>query len=560
MSKQIDGSISIYESVEFIKRQKYVMPAFQREFVWETKQIEKLWDSILNGYPIATFLFWKIDEGNVTPDTFFNNFLTSVTFNAAGKPSQNKYDLSGIDLEITDTAVLDGQQRLTSLFLSLAGQVFRRTGRGANFLSPNLLLDLVEPTPNEDENIFRAKPLRIYFTDHIMAHNPSKFEVRDIMAEEYHNGTSRERAIQERVRKLPIKDQAYACEVLDRLCRKVHDEHLIRFIRVENLCFDEALEMFIRFNSGGKALAKADITMAMLEAHWCNARSRFSMMCNGEYSSFGNDFVIRTALMLYGDVSKSIITEGVVSSLRNEWSNFEQTLYRLKSTLAKFNVDVRQFSKSWNVLLPIIFLIHYNPNACDDNIAGIKCYLYRAVLFTYFRNGTTSKLQILKSAIIDNNYVLDSTELDQISDLKISDDKISDVLQAKKGSRVAKYALSFLSNEREPLQGNFDQDHLHPRNLFERVVPLGVDATDWVKWRKDSDTLPNLCLMPYTLNRAKNNDSLYDYVSSLTYEEKNAFFEQAMIPKNVSLQLKDFGVFFNERKQLLCQKLKFLLQ
>ena len=60
MSVLIDDSITIYEALENIKNGKYVMPAFQRQYVWSMEQIEKLWDSILLGYPIATFLFWHV--------------------------------------------------------------------------------------------------------------------------------------------------------------------------------------------------------------------------------------------------------------------------------------------------------------------------------------------------------------------------------------------------------------------------------------------------------------------------------------------------------------------
>lgn len=58
MSVLIDSSVTIYEVIQNIKDGKYVMPAFQRQYVWSMEQIEKLWDSILLDYPIATFLFW----------------------------------------------------------------------------------------------------------------------------------------------------------------------------------------------------------------------------------------------------------------------------------------------------------------------------------------------------------------------------------------------------------------------------------------------------------------------------------------------------------------------
>ena len=64
-----DCCISIFEAVSNIENGKYVMPAFQRQYVWNMEQIEKLWDSILLDYPISTFLFWHIDEQNITSDT-----------------------------------------------------------------------------------------------------------------------------------------------------------------------------------------------------------------------------------------------------------------------------------------------------------------------------------------------------------------------------------------------------------------------------------------------------------------------------------------------------------
>lgn len=72
MSRLIDESITIHEVLNNIKTGKYVMPAFQRQFVWGMEKIEKLWDSILLDYPISTFLFWHVDDSNVTCDTYPN--------------------------------------------------------------------------------------------------------------------------------------------------------------------------------------------------------------------------------------------------------------------------------------------------------------------------------------------------------------------------------------------------------------------------------------------------------------------------------------------------------
>lgn len=121
MSVLVDDGISIYDALQNIKNGKYVMPAFQRQYVWSMEQVEKLWDSILLDYPIATFLFWHVDDDNVTWDTYFCNFLNEVTFDSRKQADSVNYELSNINVDLTDTAILDGQQSLTSLFLSLFG-------------------------------------------------------------------------------------------------------------------------------------------------------------------------------------------------------------------------------------------------------------------------------------------------------------------------------------------------------------------------------------------------------------------------------------------------------
>ena len=82
---------------------------------------------------------------------------------------------------------------------------------------------------------------------------------------------------------------------------------------------DDALEMFVRFNSGGKALKKHEITMSILEAYWPSAKTEFGKVLEGPYAGFGTDFIVRAALMLYGDVVKSNINKQIAEDLKNHW-------------------------------------------------------------------------------------------------------------------------------------------------------------------------------------------------------------------------------------------------
>ena len=64
--------ITIREAVEAIHRRTYVLPAIQREFLWTTDQIAKLFDSLMRGYPIGSFLFWRVDAESCGKYQFYN--------------------------------------------------------------------------------------------------------------------------------------------------------------------------------------------------------------------------------------------------------------------------------------------------------------------------------------------------------------------------------------------------------------------------------------------------------------------------------------------------------
>ena len=421
MSRLVDSSISIYEALENIRNGKYVMPAFQRQYVWSMEQVEKLWDSILLDYPIATFLFWHVDDDNVTWDTYFCNFLNDVTFDNRKQADTVNYELSNINTNLTDTAVLDGQQRLTSLFLSLYGEAFirqkyaRRKNSGG--IVTKLLIELNKNKITVDEEEYNSKKFDIKFSDKIGKQSPTQFEIKNILDEKFQDDRTRDKAIEDIISNVPADSKDYARNILNKLYNKIFVEKLIRYTEIHDMKQDDALEMFVRFNSGGKALRKSEITMSILEAYWPSAKTEFGKLLVDSYENFGTDFIIRSALMLYGDVVKSNINKNIAEELKNNWNDFKKALKNLESILKDMKIGVSRFSGSWNVLLPIIYFIYYNPDY-RNNLDGIRAYLTRAVLFTYFQSGTTSKLQQMKSRINENEHEISVEMLNQMNDLR----------------------------------------------------------------------------------------------------------------------------------------------
>ncbi len=562
MSVLKDSSITIYEALQNIKNGKYVMPAFQRQYVWSMEQIEKLWDSILLDYPIATFLFWHVDDDNVSWDTYFCNFLSDVTFDSRKQADSVNYELTGINVNITDTAVLDGQQRLTSLYLSLLGDAYirqkhaRKKNNGG--LVTKLLIELNKSKLDVDEEEYNSKKYDIKFSEKVGRLSPTQFEIKNILDAKFQDETTRDKAIEDAIANVPADSKDYARGILQKLYHKIFVEKLVRYTEIHDMNQDDALEMFVRFNSGGKALKKSEITMSMLEAYWPSAKTEFGKLLVDSYAGFGSDFIIRSALMLYGDVVKSNISKQIAEELKNNWSDFKKALKNLEAVLKNMKIEVSRFSSSWNVLLPILYFIYYNPEY-KNNTEGIRAYLMRAILFTYFQSGTTGKLQQMKSNINSYDYEITTDMLDQITDLRVTDGKIEDILNAEKGSRVAGDALYYLSCDWTNRNFKYEQDHLHPFDRFDGSKSVSVSMEDWRRWRGNRNRLPNLQLLEGRSNGSKNDMRLIDYYNDMNDEQKAEFRKQAIIPDGVSLELEHFDEFYEKRKAVLMDRIRALL-
>ena len=86
------------------------LPNIQRPFVWSEDQICRLFDSILREYPISTLLIWKTTSG-IRRRKFIDNWKNTLRLSDFYVPEDTK----------RKCLVLDGQQRLQSLFIGLKG-------------------------------------------------------------------------------------------------------------------------------------------------------------------------------------------------------------------------------------------------------------------------------------------------------------------------------------------------------------------------------------------------------------------------------------------------------
>ena len=175
-------------------------------------------------YPIATFLFWHIDDSNVRWDTYFCNFLSEVTFDSRKETDSVNYELTSINVKNTDTAVLDGQQRLTSLYLSLFGEGYIRPNyarkKSEDRLVTKLLIELNKNKISVDEEDYNSKKFDIKFSEKIGRLSPTQLEIRNIIDQKFQDDSTREKAIKDAIANVPADSKEYARNILNKLYNK----------------------------------------------------------------------------------------------------------------------------------------------------------------------------------------------------------------------------------------------------------------------------------------------------------------------------------------------------
>lgn len=124
--------ITIRKLIDRISSGDIRIPAFQRNFVWEPDQVAFLLDSIYKGFPIGTVILWKTDSRLTTEK--------KLGFFTLPEP-QKDYPVN---------YVLDGQQRLTSLFSVFQTELTPNSGEWTDIYFD---MDAIE---NVQESVFLA--------------------------------------------------------------------------------------------------------------------------------------------------------------------------------------------------------------------------------------------------------------------------------------------------------------------------------------------------------------------------------------------------------------------
>ncbi len=368
-----------------------VLPDIQRDFVWTRDQIRALMDSIMRGYPFGSLLFWQTRFKEVPYRDFVKDWTPRLTFTPRSKSR-------GTALKM----VLDGQQRLQSLYIAVYGS---HDGR-------RLYFNVTSGPGTESEDVEGTEGIGTAYRFEFWREDDSNRPKRLLLVSDIISWSGRleDTMIDKAIDAIPLvgEDASRARSNMRLLRKMVHQSDLVPVETIDEdatsedtaRTIDEILDIFVRVNTGGTRLSRSDLMFSLLKSKWQSARSSFDELLNDVQKrsplNLDKDFVIRGLLT----VTDAPVTYDVDNVKRN-WDKmeaaFDQFGKSLKSTLDFcMSSDARIMSASLvdplNTLFPIIYYLYQFPNGSVPEVErkNIRSFL----LFALFNNFTRSEARI----------------------------------------------------------------------------------------------------------------------------------------------------------------------
>ncbi len=549
---------------------RYFLPDIQREYVWlkkaDEKKIEQLFDSILRGYPIGSFLFWKLQKEDIAKsDEQDENKLNFqlyqfITNYDERKPHNEKIYIEQIsrdDLSI----VLDGQQRLTSLYIGLKGTRTLKK-KGARNDNPNayeekrLYLNLKhQPNMDNPEDNYQFE-----FHAKAPANNEDHFwfKVGDIL--------ELESGVWNYAKDHGIKGNAL--NLLEKLKDAFHTKQLISFFEEKEKNLNKVLNIFIRVNSGGVKLSYSDLLMSILTASFSSdIREKMNELVDAlkdkGFPSMEQDQVLKTCLLLIGSNTEFELknfNKNNIKKIEENWEKITESIYNAAKLLENFGY-VKYLGSAYILSTLAYFYFLKQKMDKNDEEQALK-FVRNAQIMGYFGGSTDTKLSIIAHSIKEaRTFEAFNHNLakHQTCPLKITNDAIEGMVFFDRPTKVFPI-LQILYPNLNYKTTTFHIDHIYPKSKFKKEnEKLDKDFYEC------GNQLYNLQLLEGTENSAKKDK---DPEAWLKEEYKNEqdqakaieeYKKGNYIDPKLELKWENIKEFRKKREEAIIERLKEVL-
>lgn len=599
MPGSYEKPITIESAINQIVARRYLLPSIQRNFTWSSEQICVLFDSIMRNYPINSLMLWAVNSSEVSEGfrfyTFLEKYIERFAENNPGFNTRGHGDFF---------AVIDGQQRLTSLYIGLKGSYAYKLHRkwwpksyDPAILPPRkLYLNIaapLEPEANDDLMLHDFQ----FLTDDGFARKPSDalncwFEVGQIL--EFPRVETDDEVVDyvlDYLGKVELTGNVHARKTLSRLYHAVRRESSINYYVETSQEIDHVLDIFIRTNQGGTPLSFSDLLMSITAANWEEARERVDELVNHVRTDLGfsidRNFVMKTSVMLTdGEVRFKVknFDASSVAKIRSSWDDIRDTVSAAFRLVRGFGLNDASL-RAKNAVIPIAYYLFHKgrdleagrrglfttinkPIAHQADRNSVRQWLLMSLLRGVFGFAGDALLTNLRGTIRKNIDGPGEFPLDQIiagargttRDLRFDAEFIANLLRTQKEDPAC-YAILALLQPQLDINQTLHLDHLHPAVAFtaKRLdqAEFPKDAPELREFYEDPDnwnSLVNLHLLSESENTSKNDAPLREWL-----ESRGETLIDPLIPAGTDLAFEAFPAFVTARSAELRSMLEALV-
>ena len=559
-------TMSAISALNLVQNRKLLLPDIQREYVWDICDIEALFESIVDDYPIGSCILWKTDRDTINTEKpnlyyFFNTYKKGKTKNEKAPEvfiDENYYYI-----------VLDGQQRITSLNIALFGSyTYYKGGKGhlrsnhKSWLTKELYYNLdYDKTSNADDEHPRK---RFCFLTTNEANEGNYFKVKSLIPDMIKYKNIHQFA--DFMRRENYNEQSIKSLILlyERLFSS-SGNGLIHYYCINEKSYDAALDIFVRVNSTGRKLSKSDLLFSTLIDGWKVGKESVDQLLEdinrqGDGFAFNRDYLMRLCLVLTDsntNLKINSFNKTAVTNIRNEWDHISDTLYKTVSVLKNLGMSHENLC-SYNATMPIAYYIYKGGTIqSDEQEKEVRKFLSVSFAKRLFGIASNEALNVTRNALKNIDCTQTPFSLALFKNITLTGARTFTVTESdidywldnyEKGQNTYTL-LSLLYPDLKLSQFSFHQDHCHPYAGFEEkhISELGLSPEKIEEWKKKRNLLPNLQFLKDSENESKNQTPLEKWVSP----SRDFLYH----PKDVSLELKDFDTFFEARKAMMKNKL-----
>lgn len=576
--------ITINDTVNNINRKKYLLPSIQRELVWSPEQIERLFDSLMRGYPIGSFLLWNVEK-KMSKKYQFYEFMRN--YHEKDARHNEKANISGED---DITAILDGQQRLTSLYLGLKGTYAYKLPR-KRWDNPDaypireLYLNLL--TPSDDHDLkYTFKFLTINESEY-RDENTYWFKVGHILdlgkQHEVNNYLIRNNLLQME----PAKSQ-FANETLFNLHDVIFNKGIINYYLETDQDLEKVLHIFVRVNSGGTPLSYSDILLSMATAQWQHKDAREEIVkfvdginSIGDGYNIDKDFVLKACLVLsdFSDIAFKVsnFDKNNMNEIERKWDDISKAITIAMKLASNYGYN-RDTLTSYYTIIPVAYYLlkgALSENFIDSNRyilerRTIHRWMIICLLKRFFGGVPDNVLRPIREILKKSEFPI--FPLDNIIEhfrgetktLIFDADEIENLFSYQYGHTYTYSTLATLYPTLD-YKNKFHMDHIFPKSLFTKARLIKAGITDERKiefYSNNFNHLANLQLLEGTPNEEKSSTDFKEWfnMNYTTNREKNDYMIKHYIP-DIDFSMENFEEFIIQRHKLMfdsfCQKLMF---